>query len=113
VLKEKRVVPPPPEFAAKAHVKSTAEYERLWQWAKDDPEGFWGRPAELLHWFQPWSKVLVWDEPHAQWFGGGCILLILLAMLRSRPWQRRAAEDATHQRRQTRWRELVAARNRK
>jgi acetyl-CoA synthetase len=71
VLKETRVFPPPPEFAAQAHVKSVAEYERLWQRAKDDPEGFWGEQAELLHWFQRWSKVLVWNEPHAQWFVGG------------------------------------------
>jgi hypothetical protein len=113
VLQEKRVFPPPPEFVAKARVKGMAEYERLWQWAKDDPQGFWGRQAELLHWFRRWDKVLVWNEPHPQWFVGGGILLILLAMLRSRPWQRWAAEDSTHQRRQTRWRELVAARNRK
>jgi acetyl-CoA synthetase len=71
VLKETRVFPPPPEFAANAHIKSMADYERLWQWAKDDPEGFWGDQAELLHWFQRWNKVLVWNEPHAQWFVGG------------------------------------------
>jgi acetyl-CoA synthetase len=71
VLKETRVFPPPPEFAANAHIKNLAEYERLWQWAKDDPEGFWGEQAQLLHWFERWNKVLVWNEPHAQWFVGG------------------------------------------
>jgi acetyl-CoA synthetase len=71
VLKETRIFPPPPEFAAQAFVKNTAEYERLWQRAKDDPEGFWGDQAELLHWFQRWTKILVWNEPHAQWFVGG------------------------------------------
>jgi acetyl-CoA synthetase len=71
VLKEARVFPPPPEFAAQARIKNVAEYERLWQEAKDNPEGFWGNQAEQLHWFQRWNKVLVWNEPHAQWFVGG------------------------------------------
>src|SRR6516225_5973784 len=71
VLQEKRVFPPPPEFAAGAHIKSMAEYERLWQRAKDDPETFWAEQAELLHWFERWNKVLIWNEPHAQWFVGG------------------------------------------
>src|SRR5439155_12459119 len=71
VLKETRRFPPAAEFAAQAHVKSLAEYERLWQRAKDDPEGFWAEQAKSLHWFQPWTKVLEWKEPHAQWFIGG------------------------------------------
>ncbi len=71
VLKETRKFPPPPEFAARAHIKSVAEYEKLWQRAKDDPEGFWAEQARALHWFQPWQKVLVWNEPHARWFDGG------------------------------------------
>jgi acetyl-CoA synthetase len=73
VLREKRVFPPPPEFSARAHIKSMDEYERLWQRAKDDPQGFWGEQAESLHWFRRWDKVLVWNEPHAQWFAGGKI----------------------------------------
>jgi acetyl-CoA synthetase len=71
VLKETRLFPPPADFSAGAHIKSPAEYERLWQRAKDDPEGFWGDQADSLHWFQRWNKVLVWNEPHAQWFAGG------------------------------------------
>jgi acetyl-CoA synthetase len=73
VLKESRVFPPPGEFAAGAHVKSVAEYEKLWQRAKVDPEGFWGEQARQLYWFTPWKQVLVWNEPHAQWFVGGKI----------------------------------------
>ena len=49
VLKETRLFPPSPEFAAKAHIKSMAEYEKLWQRAKDNPEGFWAEQAESLH----------------------------------------------------------------
>jgi acetyl-CoA synthetase len=73
VLREKRVFPPPPQFAAGAHLKSLADSERLWQRAKDDPEGFWGEQAESLTWVRRWDKVLVWKEPHAQWFAGGKI----------------------------------------
>lgn len=73
VLKETRVFPPPPAFAAQAHVKSVADYERLWQRAKDDPEGFWAEQAAALHWFRRWDTVLTWNEPHAQWFVGGKI----------------------------------------
>jgi len=73
VLKETRVFPPPADFAANALVASAAEYERLWRHAKDDPEGFWGEQAASLHWFRCWDRVLVWNEPHAQWFPGGKI----------------------------------------
>jgi acetyl-CoA synthetase len=71
VLKETRQFPPSKEFSAQAHIKSLADYERLWQQAKDDPEGFWAAQAEQLHWFKRWDKVLEWKEPHAQWFVGG------------------------------------------
>jgi acetyl-CoA synthetase len=71
VLKETRQFPPPADFAARAHIKSPAEYERLWQRAHDDPEGFWAEQAAALTWFRKWQQVLVWNEPHAQWFTGG------------------------------------------
>jgi acetyl-CoA synthetase len=73
VLKEARVFVPPADFAAGAHVKSLAEYKQLWQRARDDPEAFWGEQARELSWFKPWERVLVWNEPHAQWFAGGQI----------------------------------------
>jgi acetyl-CoA synthetase len=73
VLKETRKFPPPVEFSQRAHIKSVAEYEILWQKAKDDPQGFWAEQAESLSWFKKWDTVLTWKEPHAQWFGGGKI----------------------------------------
>jgi acetyl-CoA synthetase len=71
VLKESRQFPPPAAFAQGAHIKSSAEYEKLWKRAADDPEAFWAEQARTLHWVAPWNKVLVWKEPHAQWFAGG------------------------------------------
>ncbi|MBA2705788.1 MAG: acetate--CoA ligase [Blastocatellia bacterium] len=71
--REDRVFPPPPEFSGKAYVKSMAELEKLRAEASADPESFWARMAEELHWFKKWDTVLNWKPPHAEWFGGGRI----------------------------------------
>jgi acetyl-CoA synthetase len=73
VLKETRVFVPPAEFSAQARVKSLAEYEALWQKARDNPVQFWAEQAETLDWFARWQTTLIWQEPHAQWFAGGKI----------------------------------------
>ncbi|HEY1903480.1 MAG TPA: acetate--CoA ligase [Terracidiphilus sp.] len=70
-LREHRVFSPPPEFSAKAHIKSLAEYEALYKRSIEDPEGFWAEAARELDWFKPWDKVLEWNLPRAQWFVGG------------------------------------------
>jgi acetyl-CoA synthetase len=72
VMQEKRVFPPPKEFTKKARIKSLDEYQRLWDQAAEDPAKFWADLArDELHWFEPFEKPLVWDEPFAQWFPGG------------------------------------------
>jgi acetyl-CoA synthetase len=73
VLQEERHFPPSEEFAQHAHIKSMAELEKLRAEAAADPESFWARMAEELHWFKRWDTVLKWDPPHAEWFGGGKI----------------------------------------
>jgi acetyl-CoA synthetase len=70
-LREFRVFPPPPEFSARAHIKSLEEYETLYKQSIDDPETFWAGVANDLHWFKRWDKVLEWNLPHAKWFVGG------------------------------------------
>ena len=70
-LKEQRVFAPPSDFSSKAHIKSMADYERLYAEADRDPETFWGNIARELEWFEPWTKVLEWDAPWAKWFVGG------------------------------------------
>jgi acetyl-CoA synthetase len=70
-LREHRVFPPPAEFAAKAHIKSLAEYEALYKKSIEDPEAFWAGAADELHWFKRWDKVLDWNLPWAKWFVGG------------------------------------------
>lgn len=71
ILKEKRIFPPSLEFIEKAYIKSMEEYEKLYREADEDPEGFWGRIAEDLHWFKKWDKVLEWNPPFAKWYAGG------------------------------------------
>ncbi len=71
VMKESRLFPPPKEFSEKARIGSMEEYEKLWNQAEADLEGFWGKMADELHWFKPYDKVLEWNEPVATWFGGG------------------------------------------
>ena len=58
VLQEELVLPPPPEFSAQAHIKSEAELEQLRTEARDNPEGFWARMAEELHWFKKWDTEI-------------------------------------------------------
>jgi hypothetical protein len=70
-MQENRLFPPPPGFAAKAHIKSREEYERMYRESIDDPDSFWGRAAEPLHWFKRWDRVLEWKPPFARWFVGG------------------------------------------
>src|SRR5579863_3000873 len=70
-LRENRLFPPPPEFSAKAHIKSLEEYEQLYKQSIEDPEAFWAGVAQELHWFRPWDKVLEWNLPWAKWFVGG------------------------------------------
>ncbi len=72
-LDERRVFYPPENFARSAHIRSMEAYERLVQEARDQPDNFWARMAEELHWFRKWDTVLEWDLPHAKWFTGGKI----------------------------------------
>src|SRR6185437_14141018 len=64
------LIPPPPDFAARAHVTSRESYDALRKLALEDPEEFWGARAGLS-WFEPFTKVLDWRPPFAQWFLGG------------------------------------------
>jgi len=75
ILQESRVFQPSPEFSQSAHIKTPAEYERIYKEAAADPEKFWAGIARELHWFKPWTKVLEWNAPWAKWFAGGEINL--------------------------------------
>jgi acetyl-CoA synthetase len=67
-------IPPSPEFAAKAHVKSYDEYQAMYDRSIRDPEGFWGEIAGRFEWKEKWTKVRDYTfEPPVEikWFVGG------------------------------------------
>lgn len=40
--------------------------------ARENPEQFWNREAQALHWFRSWERVFEWDYPEPyRWFSGG------------------------------------------
>jgi acetyl-CoA synthetase len=72
VSTEKRVFKPAAEFSKCAHVKSLAQYRKLYNESIKSPEKFWGAHAKNeLVWFKPWKKTLAWKAPFAKWFVGG------------------------------------------
>ena len=74
LMEELRTFTPSAEFRAKAHIKSLEEYEKIYKWSVEDPEGFWGEMAEKnLTWYKKWDKVLEYDflKPEIKWFQGG------------------------------------------
>ncbi|MEC8554005.1 MAG: acetate--CoA ligase [Planctomycetota bacterium] len=72
VMVESRLFPPSDEFVAKSRVQGIEGYQELYDRAAADPEAFWANEArEHLHWFEPFTKTLEWDNPFAKWFVGG------------------------------------------
>jgi acetyl-CoA synthetase len=72
VLNEERVFPPPKAFSRQAHLKSLAEYRKLYHESIQSPEKFWSRQAKAeLVWVKRWTKTLKWEEPYGKWFVGG------------------------------------------
>jgi acetyl-CoA synthetase len=70
-LVERRVFKPAKEFAAKARIKSLAQYRRMYRESITNPAKFWAREAKELTWKRPWHEVLQWKCPFAKWFVGG------------------------------------------
>jgi acetyl-CoA synthetase len=52
LMTETRTFAPPPALAAKAYIKSLAQYEEMYKRSIEDPEGFWLEQAASLHWFK-------------------------------------------------------------
>lgn len=67
LLEEHRTFPPLESFKEQANFNDPSVYQR----AADDTEGYWAEQAENLSWFKPYSKVLDWQPPHAEWFVDG------------------------------------------
>lgn len=78
---------PAPELAAQANVPNA---EAVYQEAREDLTGYWGRRAKELEWYQQWNQVL--DEsnkPFYKWFVGGKTNIVLNAIDRHvKTWRR-------------------------
>lgn len=68
---EKRLFKPKKSFSEQAHISSFDQYKKMYSQSIKNPEKFWGKAAEELHWFKKWKKVLKWKAPHSEWFTGG------------------------------------------
>src|SRR5579862_9405874 len=69
LLNEDRVLEASAAFKTRAVVSDPSVYEQ----AERDPEAFWASFAGELEWVTPWTRVLDWQPPHAQWFLGGTL----------------------------------------
>ncbi|HSV27511.1 MAG TPA: acetyl-coenzyme A synthetase N-terminal domain-containing protein, partial [Sedimentisphaerales bacterium] len=74
---ENRTFPPPAKIQAKAHIKSMAEYRKMWEQSTNEPEKFWLAQAKTLTWYKPPTKSLeyTWDTKARKiehtWFADG------------------------------------------
>jgi acetyl-CoA synthetase len=73
VSREARIFEPPSEFAARAIVKSRAEYDALYQRSIDQPEAFWMEQAKSLSWTREPTKTLTGQLPDVKWFEDGML----------------------------------------
>jgi len=67
LLHEERKFTPDAAFRSQANASDSGVHDR----AAADPEAFWAGQAGELEWFEPWTRVLDWQPPHARWFVGG------------------------------------------
>ncbi|MPY89870.1 MAG: acetate--CoA ligase [Luteitalea sp.] len=68
------IIPVKGDIAARAHIKSFDEYQRLYKRSLDDPEAFWREQAEeYVAWFHPPHMIADSDlkEVDFAWFSGG------------------------------------------
>jgi len=62
-----------PQIQERAHVRSMAEYQAMYQRSLEDPVGFWGEQAKTLDWYHPWHQVFDADYEAIDfaWYSGG------------------------------------------
>jgi acetyl-CoA synthetase len=65
-----RTFRPSAEFSAHARIRSPEEYAQLYRESLLEPDKFWKRELADLVLHKPWTKLLKYDHPFAQWFVG-------------------------------------------
>jgi acetyl-CoA synthetase len=71
---EAKLLPPPANFAGKAHCPSLESYEQMYRQSIDDPNQFWGEIAESFVWEKKWDQVSDFSfegDVQIKWFSGG------------------------------------------
>ncbi|MBN1128530.1 MAG: acetate--CoA ligase [Chitinispirillaceae bacterium] len=77
LMVETRKFPPPVAITAKAHIKRTDDYQKMWERSINDPNGFWLEQAQEIHWFKKPTRGLdyTWDTAGRNvkhtWFADG------------------------------------------
>ena len=75
MMDEKRVLNPSKEIVDKAYIKSTKEYDKMYEESIKQPEKFWTKIAEeLVVWDKKWDKFCKWTfegTPKIEYFIGG------------------------------------------
>ncbi len=72
VMHEERLFEPSKDFQDRARIKSLAEYQQLYDHARDNPEEFWREIANReLHWFESFDEVMRGKPSEIEWFVGG------------------------------------------
>ncbi len=66
LLHEERRFEPPAAFTAQANAQPG-----IYEEASRDRLEWWAGEARRLTWAEPWTSILNWNEPFAQWFVGG------------------------------------------
>ena len=63
---EDLVFHPNQNLSQKAHVKSLEQYHEMYKESVEEPEKFWSRIAERLHWYKKWNNVFSFDFVKAE-----------------------------------------------
>lgn len=72
MLQETREFRASKDFVGSAHIKTAAQYEKIWKQSIRKPTEFWAKAAKQhLLWSKPFKKVFEWKAPHAKWFADG------------------------------------------
>ena len=66
-------VPVKAHIASNAEVPDLARYQEIYRDSLADPDGFWARQAEVLHWEKRWDTVSAggYEDLDFTWFAGG------------------------------------------
>jgi acetyl-CoA synthetase len=66
----KKIYRPLKDFSDRAVVKTLDQYNKLYRESVLNPEAFWGKVADELHWFKYWNYIRQGSSYESKWFVG-------------------------------------------